>query len=322
MVEAARLFFNSLEQAADVVALVGRNEDLHFEAKTCSGPFSEADQKHLAEALTGFANADGGVLVYGLVAQGGDRQKADVVTRVDPVKGIDLLSSQVLALVGQLADPPVPSVHVAPMKFDRLPNEGFVLVYVPASDVGPHRSRKDREYYRRHGHGFFRMEHFEIAEMFGRRRRPVLDLVWKPPGHARCVFKARSKLMEVTFLVGLHNSGRGLAKYPALWIDGAGRSDSGIDGNGSIGLPARPISRGCLFGGGADHVIYPGASLEVAALLNRFKADSPQIPWPDLKLTFKLFAEEMSSVEGEIVVPGADLNSKCGSPVPVTWPSA
>lgn len=322
MAETARLFFDSLKCAADVSALVGTNEGLYFEAKTCSSPFSGADQCHCAEALTGFANADGGVLIYGMVAQGGDRSTPDVVTRVEPVKNVDLLCSQLLALTGQISDPPVPNVHVVPMKFDRLPNDGFVIIYVPASDLGPHRSRKDREYYRRHGHGFFRMEHFEIAEMFGRRRRPVLELFWKPPFRPRCVFKARSKQIETTFLVGLHNAGRGLAKYPAVLIDGARPYEFGIDGNGSIGLPARPTSHGYLFGGGADHVIYPAASLEVTAFVNQFEADSPQVPWPDVKLTYELYADEMMPVKGEIVVAGATLRNEWGSQRIVTHPSA
>ena len=71
-----------MSSSAAVTALVGRAEDLYFDAKTCSVPFSAHDQQHLAEALSGFANADGGVLVYGLVARGGDRSKPDVVTAV------------------------------------------------------------------------------------------------------------------------------------------------------------------------------------------------------------------------------------------------
>jgi hypothetical protein len=320
MPESAQLFLDSLKTAANVTELVGKPEDLYFEAKTCSDPFSKPDQEHLAEALSGFANADGGVLIYGLVAQGGARDMPDAVTRVEQVKKLDLLTSRILGLLGFLVEPPVPNVQVLPREFDRLPNEGFVLVYVPPSDLGPHRSRKSREYYRRHGTGFFRMEHFEIAEMFGRRRKPVLKLFWKPPSRPRCVFKARTKLMETTFLIGLQNAGRGLAKYPAVWIDGARPCDFGIDGNGSMGLPARPTSHGHLFGGGADHVIYPGANLEVTTFLNQFKADSPQVPWPDVKLTYELYADEMPPVQGEIVVVGATLQNEWGSQSVVTWP--
>jgi hypothetical protein len=107
--ESAKIFLDSLPAAAD---LVGRAEDLYFKAKTCAEPFSEMDQGHLAEALSGFRNADGGVLIYGLVASGGDRTKPDVVTKVERIRGVDLLNPRILGLIGQLVEPPVPNVHV------------------------------------------------------------------------------------------------------------------------------------------------------------------------------------------------------------------
>ena len=129
----------------------------------------------MAEAISGFANADGGVLIYGLSAKGGDRTNPDVVTGVEPVKNLLQVHPEVLSLVGQLIEPPVSGVRVESRPFDRVPDSGFVLVYVPASEM-MHRSRKDREFYRRHGTGFHRMEYFEIAEGFGRQRRPLLRI--------------------------------------------------------------------------------------------------------------------------------------------------
>lgn len=305
MSESAQVFFDSLKSAAYVAGLVGRAEDLYFEAKTCSDPFSEPDQFHLAEALSGFANADGGVLAYGLVAEGGDRAKPDVVTRVEHIKKLALLNSRLLALVGQLVEPPVPNVQVVALEFDRLPHEGFALVYVPPSDLGPHRSRKNREYYRRHGHGFYPMEHFEIAEMFGRRRRPSLNLVWTFPATSPTLTLGYEQRVRV--VIGLHNNGRGTARYPAIWLHG-GTPDHlfGLDGSGNVGLPKRAVSEGRLFAGGSDHVIYPGTHLEVTALLHQ--ADlSRATPWPDLMADYELFAEEMEPVKGCFKITGTDL---------------
>lgn len=56
----------------------------------------------------------------------------------------------------------------------------YVATYVPESDGGPYMARlgEDR-YFVRSGGSFLRMEHFQVADMFGRRARPVLkvDLV-------------------------------------------------------------------------------------------------------------------------------------------------
>jgi hypothetical protein len=305
MSESAKNFLESLRSAADVSGLVGRPEDLYFEAKTCAEPFSETDQGHLAEALSGFANADGGVLIYGLVAAGGDRTKPDVVTKVERIRNVDLLNSRILGLIGQLVEPPAPNVQVVPVKFDRLPDEGFVLVHVPASDLGPHRSRKDREYYRRHGHGFFPMEHYEIAEMFGRRKKPLLNLVWRLPASARTFNFFNEPRASV--VVGLHNRGRGTGRYPALWLhSGIPNHMFGLDGNGNVGLPKRAVSHGHLFAGGADHVIYPGTHLEITTLLHPVDL-SRTTPWPELVVDYELFAEEMEIVKGSLRVSGVNL---------------
>jgi Putative DNA-binding domain len=315
MPDSAQIFFDSLGAAADVPALVGRAEDLYFEAKRCADLFSETDQEHLAEALAGFANADGGVLIYGLVAEGGDRDKPDIVTRVERVKKLDLTNSRILALVGQLVEPPVPNVQVVPREFDRLPGEGFVLVYVPPSDLVPHRSRKDREYYRRHGQGFYRMEHFEIAEVFGRRRRPSLSLTWSLPVSTRR-FNFYNE-QRVNIVIGMHNAGRGSARYPALRIYGATPNHMfGLDGSGGVGLPKRAASQGHLFAGGSDHVIYPDAHLEVTALLHPVDF-SGAVPWQGFALEYELFAEEMEVVKGSLRISGKDLQAAfdCAEPI-------
>jgi hypothetical protein len=248
--------------------------------------------------------------------------KPDVVTRVEHIKELHLLNSRLLALIGQLVEPPVPNVQVVAREFDRLPNEGFALVYAPPSDLGPHRSRKDREYYRRHGYGFYPMEHFEIAEMFGRRKHPALELDWKPARSARSVYKATSKRLRIVVTIGLRNDGRGIAKYPAIRISGAPPHEAGLDGNGNHGLPSRPTSWGYLFGGGADHVIYPGTLLDVATLAHEFAAVTPAASWNDLKLDYEIFAEEMTPVTGCLEVRGDALKAAFGSQQIVTWPSA
>ncbi len=44
----------------------------------------------------------------------------------------------------------------------------------PPTDGFPCRSRKDSRFYLRVSAGTFPMEYFQIADMFGKRRRPVL----------------------------------------------------------------------------------------------------------------------------------------------------
>jgi hypothetical protein len=300
MADSAQLFFESLDSATAVSSLVGRAEDLYFDAKTCSTPFSERDQRHLATALSGFANADGGVLIYGLVAKGGDASTPDVVTGVQPVENLTPLHAQALALVGQIVEPPVDGVRVEMRTFDRQPTSGFLLVYVPASEL-PHRSRKDREFHRRHGTGFHRMEYFEIAEFFGRRRRPELRISARPKGFGN----VQGATCDARYVITLVNVGRGIAKFPGLFLKESRAALYGLDGNGRLGLPPIPTSdgRNLLYGGGADHVIYPQASLEVTVIEVSIPGLNTGEVHPPRDLEYELFAEDMGTTKGTLRLP-------------------
>jgi hypothetical protein len=306
----AQALLDSLSTFAEVQALVGRPEDLYFEAKTCSTPFSERDKMHLAEALSGFANSDGGVLVYGLEAHGGDRTKPDVVTRVQPLSNLAKSHSEVLALVGQIVGPPVEGVQVTPRPLTRDPGRGLLLVHVPRCDSFLHRSLVDREFYRRHGHGFFRMEHFEIAEFYGRRRNPDLKFWWgvKVAGWSG---NAPNRLFNVGIVVGMQNFGRGIAKYPALMLRKPRCHPYGLDGSGRLGLPQRVtlVGDSALFGGG-DTVVYPASVLEVTTLQDEIKVQESAPVCPNLMVEYELHAEDMVAVKDELQIKGSEVLEK------------
>ena len=92
-------------------------------------------------------------------------------------------------------------------------------------------------YYQRIGGSFLKMEHYAIADMFGRRRRPLLK-----------VEAARRE--DGRIIVSILNEGRASAQAPYLKLHLVPRtltiSESGIDGNGSYGLRWLPGSRGGL----------------------------------------------------------------------------
>lgn len=315
MTTSADEFVKSLPDAAAVayLASTGESESLHFDAKQCAEPFSSDDKNNLATALSGFANSDGGVLIYGLIAAGGDKKKGipDVVTNVSPIKNLNHLESGLNSLVGQLTQPPVPNVKILKRGFEREPEKGFILVHIPASDAGPHRSVRDREYYRRHGSGFYPMEHFEIAEMFGARQRPQLEFYWT----LRLGFGVGTRparICHVYFIVGLHNSGRGTARFPALVLSDVSAEQYGLDGSGRFGLPKRATSdfHKLIFGGGADDVIYPDSTLEITALNPKYEVAEDAPEFQPRVLQYELYAESMMPVRDKITIDSATLKER------------
>jgi hypothetical protein len=270
--------FEQLHRLAEIKGLVGQTEDLHLDAK--EWPIREDDaQRILAKALSGFSNADGGILVIGVEAKSPKKGDPDVIQALKPVADAVSVKSKIENLVGNLIEPPSPGIRVAEVLEVAGQPSGFVLVYIPPTDGLPVRSRKHSNFFMRVSAGTFPMEYFQLADMFGRRQRPILSL-WAAMGRNRA--EVGASYWEREFFVRITNSGRGIAKFPSLRfavVPGINLAPHGLDGNNRWGLPKRPTSEGwILFGGGADDVIYPGTHLEVAKLTQRSRVSEWQRP--------------------------------------------
>ena len=173
----------------------------------------------------------------------------------------------------------------------------FVVTFVPESDAGPHMAGygEDR-YYVRIGASFLRMQHFQLADMFGRRARPVL------------VVAAEREAGEPTNIrVRITNTGRGAAQAPFIQLGTDGpfsRNVWGVDGNRGERLPFMyPEADGrWLHAGGLDLVIHPTMSVLVGGVWLGFDPTQGGIrPIPEVcTLRFKAGALGIAPVEGTL----------------------
>ncbi len=312
----AETFFRSLAKASYIEQLIGTAEDLYFDAKTLvNESFSaSSDQGSLAKAISSFANSDGGVIVYGLEAKK-DVQGRDVVQAAKPLADPALVQSRILGLVGQLLQPPVEGILVEARK--KKSKRGYVLVLVPPSDSGPHRSRPQGAYYRRHGSASLSMEHYELEEMFGRRRRPQLELYWKIKHQ---LWGDPQQGRSAVIHIGLRNTGRAIAKYPGLLLKDCKTWLYGTDGNGNWGLPILPASesRHLRHGGSAERVIYPGVDLDVTVILYPVRVGQnigdQTIGCEDLVVDYELYAEDMPTVVSTLRINSSMIIQEMSNP--------
>jgi hypothetical protein len=97
-------------------------------------------KKTWSEALAGFANASGGVLIFGVDA------RKDPATNVDAANGellipqLDALRSRLQELHPQATDPPVAGVEIESFPDPNEVGPGFVVCYIPESGYKPHRA--------------------------------------------------------------------------------------------------------------------------------------------------------------------------------------
>ncbi len=70
-------------------------------------------QRILAKALSGFSNADGGILVIGVEARSAGKGDPDVIQTLKPVADAVSVKSRIENLVGNLVEPPLPGIRYA-----------------------------------------------------------------------------------------------------------------------------------------------------------------------------------------------------------------
>jgi len=163
-----------------------------------------------SEALSGFANTEGGVLVWGIDA------RKNLVTKIDCASGLSLVKepatfvSRLKELHSQATDPPIPGVDYWYAPDDRADNCGFVVSYVSESKFKPHRAEgAGRNYYIRAG------DSFHVPSV------SLLRNLFFPEYHSHLWPELKaSHNNERVFIDGyLYNSGIATAKNVVLFVD-------------------------------------------------------------------------------------------------------
>jgi len=290
--------FESLS-VADIEQFVQskQEETLHLEFKSVTrSDLSSRDDKHnLAAALSGFANSDGGLIVWGVDARKND-DELDCAVALKEITGVAAFTSRLNELTGEAVLPRIDGVRHRPLA--RPNGNGFAVTLIPESDAGPHMAKlgEDR-YFKRSGTSFYRMEHFDVADMFGRRRRPKLAVTTRIVGIAD----------GARIVLGIRNDGRSSASAPYLAFDAPmpfRRDEYGLDGNRNEGMRRLPFTGQDLpfrYGEDSSFVIHPGIVHEVAAISLGFTPRN--LPTSDVHINYAICAEDVALEVGTVVVP-------------------
>lgn len=168
---------------------------------------NESDKRNLAKALSGFANAEGGLLIWGVGEQ--ENENGIKVASADKsITGVEDFVRRLEHLLPNAVTRPIEGAYSFPVKKINS-HDGFAITYVPESNLAPHRAGFHlKEYYLRVGDNFIPMEHYQIEDMFGRRQRPSVS--------ARFEFKKvryTGELHIYDLIIDLMNDGRSMASF-------------------------------------------------------------------------------------------------------------
>lgn len=180
--------FNELiadgEKAIDRFIEEGRSEELFSDYKRSAddgkgSKLHHTDRGHLAKAISGFGNSEGGIIVWGVTCQH-DAVVGDVPTSKVPISNPKRFVSWLEAAVSGCTLPPHSGVRQHAVE-QGSSNKGYAVTYVPKSTLAPHQCIIEPyrfRYYLRAGSNFEHVPHSVLAGMFGRQPVPNVFHMW------------------------------------------------------------------------------------------------------------------------------------------------
>ncbi len=265
------------------------------------------DRANLAKAISGFANSEGGVIVWGVDCRN-EPETGDLPGAKFPIDNPKRFVSWLQGAVSGCTLPPHPGVkHEAILSGGA--DRGFAATYVPKSNLAPHQAVQPQPsyYYIRAGSNFIPTPHGVLAGLFGRRPQPII-------GHNFFVEPAElavGEIVQISFTLNLFNQGPGLARGVYLniflrspggateirWIVTAGEDWSQED-PGGLGIIRSFVSRD-------PHLIAPGVPIDIVRLVMRLRPPFES----DFSLNVSYGCDSSPTLERSTFVTARDLEN-------------
>lgn len=135
-------------------------------------PRGLSHKKEIAKDISAMANSNGGIIIYGLCEDSRDH-KPTRIEWIEDHQQKERIEQILQANVTPKIDLQIKAIH-------KTDSSKFVLVVnIPKSDKAPHQDHSDKDrkiYWRRNGYTTREMEHYEIEDLFFKRRRSILEI--------------------------------------------------------------------------------------------------------------------------------------------------
>ncbi|HSY52790.1 MAG TPA: hypothetical protein VLC46_28575 [Thermoanaerobaculia bacterium] len=308
--------FNSLSLASiDEFINERQEEHLSLEFKTASSDLTSGDKKNVAELLSGFSNSAGGITVWG-VGTRKDQGGRDVAADRKPISNIERFVTRLRELTPLLLAPA--NAGVLHRSFAEADGSGYAATFVPESEIGPHMALAGHHrYFKRAGERFYRLEHFDIADMFGRRQRAVLTLVYSMTG-GPSQYGPEGTKRAFHLRVSLRNEGRASVAAPFAHLHAAvpfevRRYGASSKAHGEAQFEVLPDGgRTMSFVASTSVLLHPKMELPIAEVHADFWDYEPL---PSCTVAYSHAAMDVALSGGTIVADAEDIARQLGRPV-------
>lgn len=166
---------------------------------------AEDDLRNYSEAISGFGNSEGGVIVWGVECSPKNPNKADVASRREPIENPERFKGWLESNTSGRTLPPHPSVRHHVINAGN--GVGYVVSLIVKSNYAPHQEIKSQHYYMRSGASFVKVPHGVLSGMFGRRPQACIE-------HKFAVepIKIVDRKAQICLEIVLRNDGLGIGR--------------------------------------------------------------------------------------------------------------
>ena len=177
MSTASKRLFDSLDTWARLEEMISNAEaeSTYYECKAPREPKMGKEMRlHLAKACSGFANTNGGILLYGVSTTKHAHSGLDVMTQLEPIGDIKNFAQQIENTIPSLSIPVLSNYECKIIREKPTDTRGILLVHLPKSDGDPVQSTADDIFYFRSGDDFVVVPYEMVKRLFAATDSPDL----------------------------------------------------------------------------------------------------------------------------------------------------
>lgn len=266
-------------------------ETLHLDFKAVDDRIADSDLGYYARALSGFANAEGGVLVWGVDCRSTGNEEPDVTQKAVHIEGLSKFIRGLESKTDEYLQPGINGVIHTPLPLAEGGDRGFAVTYIPRGEGPPQMSvaRKNRGFYCRMGSTTKPMEHYQIADRFRERPQPVLEVFLKAGNSEPLTDIVHSQSIDVC----VRNVGAGIATSVAISLNTALqlRYHSNVERKLNI-LPLNSLVNWITLALPLTEPIYPNSFTRLAYFTWTFPLEPKSRPlFAPLHMEFRTFCD-------------------------------
>jgi len=181
-------------------------------------PQNEKNTKEIwSKSLGGFANTEGGVIVWGVDARPDSTSGVDAASDVKPLVNPVAFRTRLKDFQRDAIDPPISGVEITPIVESK--GEGFVVCLIPEGEFKPYRSERcDRQYYHRVNDSFHVINRSMLASLFHPRGKARLNVEAVGSWRSAELSIHTTETALFTLNVSILNDGNESAKDAVLYV--------------------------------------------------------------------------------------------------------